>query len=281
MPDLQQQQAIIALVREVSAREIRPRFRRLDPASVSVKSRFDDLVTEVDIAVENALAAAVTDILPGARVLGEEQLSRGEGSLEWLDEAGTVVVIDPIDGTWNFANGVANHGVLLSVVKDGAVCFGLLYDPILDDWVVAAKDQGCWFEQADGRRTRAKTSVDKPIADMLGFMQANQFVSGLRDAAYQVTRGFGRCTTLRCACQEYRLLALGAVDFVIHARPTAWDFSAGALAVSEAGGAVGFLDGRDYAAQISRGCLIATGSEASLQRLREYMTNTGLLVVDH
>ena len=70
---------------------------------------------------------------------------------------------------------------------------------------------------------RAMIGVDKPIADMLGFMQANQFESGLRDAAYQVTRGFGRCTTLRCACQEYRLLALGAVDFVIHARPTAWD----------------------------------------------------------
>ena len=80
--------------------------------------------------------------------------------------------------------------------------------------------------------------------------------------------------------KEYRLLALGAVDFVIHARPTAWDFSAGALAVSEAGGAVGFLDGRDYAAQISRGCLIAAGSEASLERLREYMTNTRLLF-DH
>jgi len=274
----QQQQALISLVREVSAREIRPRFRRLDPASISVKSRFDDLVTEADIAVEDALSAEIPAILPDARIIGEEQLARGEGSVDWLAEPGRVVVIDPIDGTWNFAHGVANHGVLLSVVEDGVTIFGLLYDPIVDDWVVASQGSGTWFEQADGRRTKAVTSADKPIDGMIGFMQASQFTAEARNAAYEVSKTFGRCSTLRCACQEYRLLAMGAVNFVIHARPTPWDFSAGAIAVFEAGGAVGFLDGRDYSPLINQGCLIAASSEAGLQRLREHLVETGLML---
>ena len=276
IPNQKQREALIALVREVAASEIRPRFRRLDPDSISVKSRFDDLVTEADVAVEDAISAAIPDILPGARVLGEEQLARGEGNIDWLDEEGTVVVIDPIDGTWNFAHGVANHGVLVSVVESGVVNFGLLHDPVVDDWVVAVRGEGAWFEQADGHRARAATAADKTLDGMLGFMQPNQFAPAIRDAAYEVSRSFGRCSTLRCACLEYRLLALGAVDFVIHARPTPWDFSAGALAVTEAGGAVGFLDGRDYSPRIEQGTLIATNSEASLARLREHLTATGM-----
>lgn len=271
-----QQQRLIELVREVAAREIRPRFRRLDPATISVKTSFDDLVTEVDIAVEDALSAAIPGILPGARILGEEQLSRGEGNLGWLSEPGVVVVIDPIDGTWNYARGVANHGVLLSVIESAVVRFGLLYDPILDDWIIANQGQGAWFEQADGTRSRVATSSDKTVDGMIGFMQPSQFAAEIHDAAYEVTKIFGRCSTLRCACHEYRLLAQGAVDFVVHARPTAWDFSAGALAVAEAGGAVGFLDGRDYSPLIDQGCLIATNSQASLDELRKRFTEMDL-----
>ena len=157
-----------------------------------------------------------------------------------------------------------------------AVVFGLLYDPVLDDWLVTASGEGAWFEQADGSRSRAATADDKPVAGMLGFMQPNQFAPEILDAAYSAARAFGRCSTLRCACLEYRLLAMGAVDFVIHSRPTPWDFSAGALAVSEAGGAVGFLDGRDYSPLIDQGCLIGANSEAGLARLRERLTAMGL-----
>ncbi len=276
IPDSKQQRTLITLVREVAAREIRPRFRRLDPATISTKSRFDDLVTEADIAVEAALSEALPDILPGARVLGEEQLASGVCDLGWLEQPGTLVVVDPIDGTWNFAHGIANHGVLLSVVEEGAVLFGLLYDPVVDDWLVASRGAGAWFEQADGSRSRAATTEDKPFDSMVGYMQPNQFAPEFRDAAYAFSRSFGRCSTLRCACLEYRLLAMGAVDFVIHARLTPWDFSAGALAVVEAGGAVGFLDGREYSPLVSQGCLIAANSERILARLREHLSTMGI-----
>ncbi len=270
------QRALVELVREVAAREIRPRFRRLEPAAIAVKTSFDDLVTEADIAVEAALEAAIPGILPDARVLGEEQLARGDGSLDCLAEPGPVVVVDPIDGTWNFARGVASIGVLLSLIEDGVTRFGLLYDPLFDDWVVASRGGGAWFVRADGERVAVATAADKPLDEMIGFMQPNQFPAASLDAAYDASKTFGRCTTLRCACLEYRLLAQGAVDFAIHARPTPWDFSAGALAVLEAGGAVGFLDGRDYSPRIERGCLIAAASPAGLERLRAHLRAAGV-----
>ena len=267
---------IIQLIRRVSRQELMPRFRALDPASIQTKSRFDDLVTDADLAVEAALGRGLRDLLPSVRVLGEESVAARPELLATLHKPGVTAIIDPIDGTWNFANGVSNFGVLVSLVDSGTTEFGVLYDPVMDDWLASVRNQGTRFHSNDGHTTLAQTRSTGAIADMVGFMQAIQFPEHDRDAAHSVTRSFARCHTLRCACHEYRLLAMGAVDFVIHAIPTPWDFSAGALAVSEAGGAVGFADGRDYSPAIDDGYLIAAGNANTLTLLRAHLAEHGL-----
>lgn len=268
-PDLQSR--LIALVREVAADEIRPRFRRLDPSGFKSKSRFDDLVTEADVAAETALARGIAEFMPEARVLGEEAASADPRLLDELERPGTTVVIDPIDGTWNFAHGIATHGVILSVIVDGETVFGLLYDPVLDDWVVAERDAGARYERADGTRARVATSPDKPIEELVGMMMLTLFPDPYRDAFMRAAASFQRVHSLRCACHEYRLLAQGSIDFTVHARPTPWDFSAGVLAVREAGGAAGFLDGRDYSPLIRDGVLLAANSAATLDNVRRHL----------
>ena len=111
-----EQSALIDAVRTVARAEITPRFRALSDEDVDEKSSAEDLVTIADKRAEVALTAAVKDILPGARVVGEEAVAADKSILDDVAKPGRTVIIDPIDGTWNFANGVAVFGVIATSV---------------------------------------------------------------------------------------------------------------------------------------------------------------------
>ena len=146
-PDLEE--ALIALVRRVAKSEILPRFRRLPDSDIRSKSAPDDLVTEADERAEAAMSAAVAQMMPEALVIGEEAVSADPTILAGLAEAERAVIIDPVDGTWNFAKGLATFGVVLAVAERGETVFGLLYDPVMDDWVMANRGGGTWYCRPD------------------------------------------------------------------------------------------------------------------------------------
>ena len=79
---------------------------------------------------------------------------------------------------------------------------------------------------------------------------------------------FGRVHTLRCSCHEYRLLAEGRVDFLVSPASNPWDHLAGALAVEEAGGAVGLLPGGRYTPAVLDGSVVAANSAETLAEVR-------------
>ena len=144
---------LIRLARRVAAAEILPRFRALDAEEHRAKTRADDLVTEADTAAERAFAAGVAGILPDAVVIGEEAVSEDPRRLDALSGADLALILDPIDGTWNFAAGIAAFGMLVALIHRGETVWGLLYDPVLDDWIVARRGGGAWHEGA-GRAPR-------------------------------------------------------------------------------------------------------------------------------
>ena len=133
---------LIEAVRDAARTEILPRFRNLSADQIDTKSGPDDLVTVADRAAEARLTAAAQKLLPGALVVGEEGVAEDPAILDRFAEAELAVVIDPVDGTWNFANGLANFGVILAVVEGGRTIFGLLYDPVMDDWITATPGAG-------------------------------------------------------------------------------------------------------------------------------------------
>ena len=115
IPTPEQEDALIEAVRGAASAEIMTRFRRIGAADADTKSHADDLVTEADRGAERAITAAVAGILPGASVVGEEAASADPALLERIATTETCVIIDPVDGTWNFAKGLANFGVLQEV----------------------------------------------------------------------------------------------------------------------------------------------------------------------
>lgn len=241
-----QADALVALVRDVARAEIMPRFRSLDATQIRSKSSDHDLVTEADLQAEAAITARVGAILPGARVVGEESATADPSLLDGLAQPGMSVVVDPVDGTWNFAKGLAMFGVILAVVQDGRTVWGMLYDPVLDDWIWAAEGQGAWMQRPGSAPQRL--SVAAPIAAeaAAGFVPLNLFKGDHQAQIAQAALRLGPTNCLRCSCHEYRLLAQGYVDFILCGILNPWDHAAGVLITAEAGGTAGLFDGRAY-----------------------------------
>ena len=257
--------ALIDAVREAARTEILPRFRALTAADIASKSRQDDLVTVADRAAEARLTAAAETILPGVTVVGEEAVADDPGIRDAIAEGETCLVIDPIDGTWNYAHGLATFGVILALTEAGRTTWGMIYDPIGDDWAIAEEGRGATFVRGDGSRTplRLSEAPVSPIAQTMGFVHAYLFRDEARLRVFEKLPAFQKTDALRCSAHEYRLLSQNAVDFCLSPVLNPWDHAAGALIAVEAGGVSRLIDGTPYTPSLREGCLLTARSEAS------------------
>lgn len=261
---------MIEAVRAVGRDEIMPLFRNLDAAQVDSKSAADDLVTVADRASELALAEAAQRIFPGCAVVGEEAVSSDASILDRVGSADQVVILDPIDGTWNYAHGVSNFGVIVAVVEGGETVFGLLYDPSHDDWIMARRGEGCWYARPGQPPKRLYTGgTPDELSDVFGLVGMYLFAKDHQAQIAQTLPRFRRTMTLRCSLHEYRLLSQGHAQFCLNGMLNPWDHAAGALCLEEAGGVARLIDGTPYAPTMTHGILLTAGSEQLWDQLAE------------
>lgn len=253
---------LVAAVRQAAREHIMPRFRALAPDDVQTKSGPADLVTLADTEAEAALTAAVRAFWPEAEVLGEEAVAADRSLRTRMGKAEWSVIIDPVDGTWNYAKSLPLFGSIISVLHYGQPVWGMLYDPVGDDWIAAGRDAPATFTRPP-QHHRITTSDEARARRSTGYVPMGLFP---RDTQLRLSRDlveFSRVTSLRCACHEYRMLAQGSVEFLLSGPvPHPWDHAAGVLCVARAGGVVRFLDGAPYDAQRRKGVLLAAASPA-------------------
>ncbi len=235
-------QAVIAIIRAVAAREVLPRFGRLRRADIRTKSGPADLVTVADIESERALTAALTAVLTGSRTLGEEAAEAEPTLLARLREDAPVWVLDPVDGTNNFARRRPEFAVIVALCRGDAILGGWIHRPLGGETVWAMAGEGAWI---DGRRLPALDPP--PIQDMRAAL--NRKMSRRLDAA-RPGRG-GRLPKavprLFCAGCEYMALARGDLHVCQFDRLKPWDHAAGVLIHREVGGTDAYApDGTPY-----------------------------------
>ena len=240
---------LLAELRAALATHARPRFLQLDPGDVSEKSAPDDLVTAADLAIEAALTQAIRARHPEVEVIGEEAVAADPTRLDRLSEAERAVILDPIDGTWNFVHGLPAWGAILAVVERGETVWGGLVDGLTGHLMAARRGGGL----GPARR------FNRPFqpGDLVGYLPMGLLPAGLRPACAALIPRLGRVQSLRCSCHEYRLVASGAADWVLGWALKPWDHAAGALAVAEAGGMARCLDGRPYGPTVRHGPLLS------------------------
>ncbi|KAB1441060.1 inositol monophosphatase family protein [Pseudodesulfovibrio senegalensis] len=208
------------------------------PRSIRYKGR-NDLVTDTDIAVEEDLKARLSRLLPESSFLAEETSgSAFLGDLTW--------VIDPVDGTTNFAHGLPMVATSVGLWSKGQIVLGVVNLPLLGEVFSAALGKGAWMNGESIRVSETRDLDQALIAT--GFPYAieeniDEVLAQLR-AVLPATRGVRRPGA---AALDLAYVACGRYDGFYERGLNSWDTSAGVLLVGEAGGNVSRYDGSPYA----------------------------------
>jgi len=230
---------VATLLRDIARVEVLPRFRQLQKHEIREKSP-GDFVTIADEAMEAALAPKLAALLPGSLLVGEEDCARDPSVMRRLASDQPCWVIDPVDGTANFAEGKEEFVTMMALVERDQVLGGWIYDPVTDTTSYAVKGQGAW---SGGKRLAPPAT---PI-QYRGILSVG--VKGNRDFAQKVQQRRDRVQqvkTVRCAGLEYLRLAHGELDFLTFSGVMPWDHAPGAALVVELGGVVSYIDGKGY-----------------------------------
>ncbi|MDE1992530.1 MAG: inositol monophosphatase family protein [Rhizobiaceae bacterium] len=256
------------LLRRAAKQEILPRFRRLGSADVRAKTEATDLVTEADEQAERLIKAEVARLWPEAVFIGEESVAADPSLLDRIDGAELAVIIDPVDGTFNFAAGVPAFGVMASVVAKGETVAGIIFDPMGDDWVMAEKGSGAWLRRPDGEAQRLAVAAPVALEEMVGMASTGYLPQGKRAEILGNLAKVRFLTNYRCAAHEYRTFAGGHVHYLMYNKLMPWDHLAGTLISQEAGAYAARFDGTPYLPHHVDGGLLLTPDKASWELLR-------------
>ena len=248
---------------ETAAEEVLPRFRSLSEGEKRIKAG-GEVVTVADEASERRLTQRLGDLLPGSLVVGEEAAAADPRIFSRLLADDTVWLIDPIDGTSNFAQGVPVFAMMLALVERGEVCAAWIHDVPGAQTGVAERGSGSWI---DGRRLAAALAA--PLGEMTGTLHAGQFGGPeLRERIRAKREKLGAIRSLRCAGAEYLRLAAGEMHYSLFTKLMPWDHAPGVLLHAEAGGHAWTAEEQPYSPRRreSRGLLLAP-DEASWRLL--------------
>ena len=254
---------LAAMVARVAADEIMPRFGRLRQEQVREKTSSFDLVTEADEAAEAAITAWLTRAFPQALTVGEEAAARQSALLQDWDQAELAFVVDPLDGTRNFASGLPLFGTMVAVVARRQVLAAVIHDPVSMSTACALRDGGAWLSDAQGRCTPLRVAAAVPVQAMEGTVATNFMPEPLRTTVNHNLSRLSMSNWFRCAAHEYRLVAAGHSHIALYNKLMPWDHAAGWLLHREAGGYSAHFDGSPYLPGHTTGGLLCAPTQAS------------------
>ncbi len=257
--------AVTALVEEVAAAVVTPRFRALADGDVHAKGP-GDLVTVADHEAEVLLAQGLGRLLPGVPVVGEEDAAAHPEVLRALVDAPLAWVVDPLDGTRGFVAGTGDHAVMVGLVEHGQAVAGWIHQPEHGRTFVAERGAGAF---ANGVRI-TRPAAPARFAELRGGV-ATRYLSAEVLAAVDAARfGPGVETSLGMwSGIAYPRVATGERDFVLFWRTWPWDHAPGAVLVREAGGVSRRLDGSDYRPGVDAAGLLVAADGDTWQSVRE------------
>lgn len=224
---------LISLVHQVAQTTVMPRF-----LAVSVSKKHDGtLLTEADVAAQAAFAEGLPAIIP-CPMLGEE-MSAVEQQALWHNSEAGLWVVDPIDGTNNFINGLPHFALSVAYVQHGRTQMGVVFNPISQELFCAQRGKGAWLNAQQLPLRRA----DRPLAEAIAGVEVKYLRSGKLASRMQTLSPVGSQRSMGCSTLDWCYLAAGRYDVYVHGGQKLWDYAAGALIYEEAGGNLATLEG--------------------------------------
>lgn len=204
--------------------------------NMRTKSASVDLVSDADVNAERAIAAVIREQFPKHSILGEEENS-DDLNAEHL------WIVDPLDGTTNFAHGIPHFAVSIAYYRDGIPAFGVIFNPIRNEWYVAEKGKGATANgipihvnnHADLNETLVGCGFYYDRGEMM-----EQTLAALSRLFRRQIHGIRRMGT---ASLDLAMVACGQFGAYFEYQLSPWDYAAGRLLIEEAGGRVTDCDG--------------------------------------
>ncbi|MFT4001029.1 MAG: inositol monophosphatase family protein [Rhizobium sp.] len=259
---------LMTIVFEAAAREILPRFRNLDADDISEKTSAVDLVTQADLLAEQHITSALKARFPTALIVGEEAYEADRSVVPALADAELGFIIDPVDGTFNFAAGLPVFGTMVGVVANGETIASIIHDPVLGDTVTAMKGSGTFLRRKTGQVRRLSVAAAAPLKEMTGSISWAHMDEPDRSRICSNLSKTRIAFSLNCSAYEYWMAASGKWHFIGHSKLMPWDHLAGVLAHQEAGGYTAKFDGAPYRPGETGGGIISAPDEDSWRMIR-------------
>jgi len=222
------------------------------PHTIEMKGAIN-LVTEADVASESAIIASLNEDAPGIDIMAEESSKDNPKA-----PTGTVWVIDPLDGTTNFAHGFPFFAVSIALLRDGVPLVGVIYCPMQDELFAACRDSGAWLNGEPIRTTDTRFLIEALVATGFPYdIHTNlDAVLGQMRTVLPKVRDIRRAGA---AAVDLAYVACGRLDGFWEMDLQPWDTAAGWLLVTEAGGMVSDFAGQEYSPFIPE--ILATNRE--------------------
>ena len=219
-------------------KEAYAKFAVAGPQDIRSKSAFD-LVTEVDVNIERFLTDAILEVFPNDNIHAEEMRSSQE-------IVGRTWVIDPIDGTCNFAHDIPTYGIQCCLFEDGQPQMAVIYLPCQDEMYTAMAGCGCFL---NGKQVFVDKTVtaDTAVISVGDFTHKSDRLAALQYKA--VGYLYPRVAKLRmygAASVDYAFFVSGRLSATVFTTRNLWDIAPGILMSQEAGAIIMGLDGMPY-----------------------------------
>ena len=228
-------------------------------AGTHEKTSAADLVTEYDLAVEAFLKEQLPPLCPGSIFYGEEEAENADPSRDWA------FIVDPIDGTTNFVRGLRQSAISVALARDGQVEYAVVFDPYKNEMFSARRGGGAFLNGAPIRVS------DKPLAEGIFGMGTAIYRREYLEPTMRVTEQLFRraCDFRRLGAAALDLcdVACGRVELFFEYSLCPWDFAAGSLIITEAGGHISTLQGGPLV--LTERCSVWASNDVNKDILRE------------
>lgn len=298
-------EARLAVLLEASMEAGRTFADRLEAdKEVTAKTSAADVVTEVDKACEHLIRSCVGQAFPGDAILGEEGVAPGrEAAKTAVMEVLTlqhVWIVDPLDGTTNFVHRIPLSVVSLAYAEAGTVMLGAVYDPYRDELFVAVREEGAYCIRGAlledlSKRVTAQQATPSELWALVtehgtrlrvssapairGAILASGFPTRGDDpeqsfrAGMEIVRMAKSARAMGAAALHLAWVAAGRLDGFWEYDLNAWDVSAGALLVEEAGGVRTDVSGKDFTVDVRD--IVACGQASLAAEIRQVLGDMG------
>jgi len=246
---------------------------------ISQKRGKNDLVTNIDKASEELIIREICKNYPDHEIIAEESSFQSEKNLKSFQNAKYIWIVDPIDGTTNFAHGLPIYAVSIALYKqktanrsknfqymEGEIILGVIYAPKLDYLFYAEKNKGAFFN-----KQKIKVSDTKKLENSLlstGFPYENKEINfPYFEKMTKKTRAVRR---LGAATLDLAFIAAGKIDGHWEFNLKPWDIAAGALIIKEAGGKITDTSGNTL--DLFGGDILATNGKIQNQIIKDFST---------